>query len=95
MPRQDLPPELKKWEAKRKGGRLRFMMLTGVLGWGLPMFILMTFVVDHWWKGHPLTQQGMLVPAVVWFVSGLFFGWVIWGLSERRYKAFLGKIDKP
>jgi len=89
MQNTDLPPDLKKWEAKRKGGMLQFIMLTGVLSWGLPMFLLMTFVVDHWWKRHPLTLNSMLVPGVIWFFAGIFFGWTIWRLSERKYQAYI------
>ena len=84
----DMPQDLKKWEVARKKGKTRFILLSGVLAWGVPMFVIMTFFVNR--RPETTLSIGMLAgSALVWAISGACFGWAIWTLSERRYRSFL------
>lgn len=46
-PDPNMPKEFQRWEKIRHKGKSRFIVLTGVLAWGIPMFLLMTFVVNR------------------------------------------------
>jgi hypothetical protein len=81
---------IQRWEKQRAGGRGRFILLTGLLGYGLPMFIVMTFFVNR----RVLNARSILVGAVLWPVGGLVFGALMWWASERRYAKHLEKLRK-
>ncbi len=87
----ELPKKLQRWENTRRKGKAWFIFLHGILGWGLPMFFLMTFIVNR----HPERpfNVGMIVlPAIVWTLGGAAFGWIMWHLNENKYqKAQAGK----
>jgi hypothetical protein len=73
---------LKRWETARAHGRRRHILVFGVLAWGLPMFIAMTFFVNP--PDHP-TGKLVLFSAVIWFLGGILFGALTWYIAERRY----------
>lgn len=59
------------------------MLVTGVLCWGLPMFVVMTFFVRDTANLDGFT---VLLRAALWLSGGLLFGALTWALSERRYR---------
>ena len=84
----EIPKQLKKWEVSRQKGKKKFILQTGVLLWGLPMFVVMTFVVNRQpERAH--SPWMMLVSAVVWAIGGACFGWAMWNLSENKYQKYL------
>jgi hypothetical protein len=84
----EMPKELKKWEVTREKGKARFILVTGVLAWGLPMFLVMTFLFGR--RPDGARSLGMiLVSAIIWAFGGALFGWVTWTLSEKKYQNFL------
>ncbi len=75
--------DIDKWEVMREKGVARFLVLHGVLGWGLPMFIIMTFVVNH----TSLDDLSRIFASVIiWGIGGLCFGYWMWRIGERRYQ---------
>jgi hypothetical protein len=58
----------------------RAIALKGVLGWGVPMFLLMTFLV----REAPLTVRAVVVGAVIWALAGAVFGFFIWRIQQLR-----------
>jgi uncharacterized BrkB/YihY/UPF0761 family membrane protein len=74
---------LERWKISRAQGRWRFMLVSGVLTYGLIMFVAMTFFVNG---PARLTVVSVLVAAATWSVGGLVFGALVWHFSERRYK---------
>ena len=82
-----MPRSLRHWEITREKGRLNFIMLKGVLGWGLFMFVGMTFFVErrHW----PLTARSIIGSACIWAVAGVVFGWTAWTITESKYQKFV------
>ena len=73
---------IKRWQATRSRGRTRYLLVTGVLSWGVPMFVVMTFFVS---PPKQMSPSALLLSAVVWFLGGLLFGYMMWIVGERRY----------
>ena len=64
----EMPKELKKWEVTRRQGKAKYILLTGVLSWGLPMFVVMTFVVNR--RRDETLSTGMIaVSAFIWAIG--------------------------
>ncbi len=83
-----MPKELKKWEITRQKGKAKFILLNGVLAWGLPMFIVMTFFLNRR-PDQMLSLTTVFVSAIIWALGGALFGWMAWTWAERRYKKYL------
>jgi hypothetical protein len=74
----------------RQKGMGRFILITGILSYGLPMFAIMTFYVNRR-PDQPLTALHIVIPVVVWTLGGAAFGFIMWKLNEGRYQRFLAK----
>jgi hypothetical protein len=73
---------LQRWKAERAGGRWRYILISGVLTWGTPMFVVTTFFGS---RSAQLTAGTVVAEAIIWVFAGLLFGTIVWFLSERRY----------
>ncbi|MDF2446661.1 MAG: hypothetical protein K0S46_1897 [Moraxellaceae bacterium] len=80
------PKEMEQWEIAQAQGMGRFILLNGVLGYGVAMFIAMAFFV----LDDPKTPMFLLGQAIVWLCGGTAFGAFMWYLQERRYKKAKG-----
>jgi len=74
-------------EASR--GKARFIFLRGVVGWGLPMFIVMSFVYPELagLAGDSHNISSLLRGLVVWGIGGALFGWWLWLYAMRKHGA--------
>ena len=89
----ELPRDLKNWEALRQRGKKRFILITGVLSYGVPMFFVMTFFVNR--KSEVMPEPLRLgISLVIWLLGGAVFGLIMWKLNEGRYQKFLAKQAK-
>jgi hypothetical protein len=86
MKKKPLPPHLQKWKKIREKGLGRFVLLRGVLGFGIPVGILMTVMNARQNGFSPRSLGGS---ALICVLGGLFYGWYIWYSSERRYRRYL------
>ena len=75
------PEALAKWEETRAKGKAHYILLRGVLGFGLPMFIAMTLLVDR----EDLSARFIVLSAAAWLIGGAAFGAITWIVSERQY----------
>ncbi len=67
----------------------RFVLVTGVLSWGVPMFFVMTFVI-----GEPDIRPLLIaVSALIWLLGGVLFGIVMWYILERQFRKTLAGRD--
>ena len=73
---------IERWKKKREGGKARYILQTGVLGWGLTMFVVMTFVINK----RPENLKTILLAALLWLVGGAVFGWLTWIVNEHLYR---------
>jgi hypothetical protein len=82
-----------RWQTQRAAGRRRFVLLTGMLAWGVPMFVVMTFFA----KGPAVPRPGFIaVSAVIWLAAGALFGFSVWTVSERKYRKLSSRLaPKP
>jgi hypothetical protein len=76
-----------RWTHIRRLGFWRYVLLHGVLGWGIPTFVLMTFLVSP--PARSATTGFVLVSAGIWLIAGAWFGWMTWRSSEKKYKKFV------
>lgn len=83
--------EFKRWQKLRKKGLRHFTLINGLLLWGLPMFVVMTFIVNDPFDGSGLILSYVLISALIWTLGGLLFGYLIWFATESRYKKALLK----
>lgn len=87
---EELPKDLQRWQTMRQKGMTRFILVTGIFSYGLPMFVIMTFVVNRR-PDQPLTALRIAISAVIWTLGGAAFGFIMWKLNEGRYQRFLAK----
>ncbi|MGY0798829.1 hypothetical protein ACW7G0_07235 [Lysobacter sp. A286] len=80
------PEQLEKWKETRQKGMLRFVLVNGVLAYGLIMFIVMTFVVHR----DKLSVNFVWISAMVWSIGGALFGVLMWIINERKFHKING-----
>jgi len=76
--------ESRRWAETRKQGMLRFVMRSGVLLYGMPMFVIMTYLIPH-----PRLSTGQ--SALLWLAAGACYGIALWLVQERRYRRMAGR----
>ena len=74
---------VKRWALARARGMWHYVLVSGVIAWGVPMFFVMTYVVS---KPPNLTPGLLTGLAALWATGGLAFGVSVWLISEKRYK---------
>lgn len=80
------PEQIARWEATRAKGMLRYVLVSGVLSYGLPMFVVMTFIVNS----SKLTPIFAAISAGLWAAGGAIFGISVWFVQERQYNKARG-----
>lgn len=71
--------EFDRWARTREQGMLRYVLLSGVVCYGLPMFLIMTFLIPH---PRLTTAQS----AFLWLCAGAGYGVAMWLVQERRFR---------
>ena len=74
-----------KWQKMRAKGKEKFILINGLLSWGVPMFVVMTFVVNMPENGEMVFGL-IAINALIWALGGLAFGYFTWTLSEKNYQ---------
>lgn len=88
------PKSVAKWEHQRQAGKKSYVWRVGVLGWGVPMFIVMTgyfYVQQHGTNWPSIESFPILfvsISAVVWLIAGYWFGSTMWSTMEKAYRAY-------
>lgn len=72
--------EFDRWAKVREQGMLRYVLFRGLLCYGLPMFVLMTFVLPH-------PRLSAVQSVFLWWVlAGAGYGIGMWMVQERRFR---------
>ncbi len=78
------------WERLSKGGRLRYVILRGVLLFGGGMFLLTTllstFTPSNIGSRPPMF---FIIDGLVWCIAGYLWGTWTWHRFERRFGAHI------
>lgn len=82
------------WQKIRQKGQLKFILINGMLSWGLPMFAVMTFVFNEPTNENGIRFGFIAVSMGIWAIAGLLFGKLIWLITERRYQKALLQVAK-
>ena len=80
--------QIQRWKGIREKGAKRFVLTHGVFGWGIPMFITMTFLVN---KVSLIDTSKILSSIGIWAIGGICFGIYMWKWSEKKYRESLPK----
>jgi hypothetical protein len=81
------PHEIEAWGKSRRGGRTRFLLLYGLLMWGVPMFLLEMF----WLDPGPKPPAMIALSAIIWGLGSLLYGYVLWRFCESRFMKALAR----
>jgi hypothetical protein len=77
--------KLAKWEEIRNKGKTRYILVAGVLFWGLITATLSTLIV--WLRSDgSLEFLDLIWPFVVFPITGIFWGTAMWWFMERMYR---------
>lgn len=85
--------QIKSWENARKKGRKSYVLIYGILLWGIPvallgeLFIRITkygFTLDIFNKDHFF--QSMIFRTITFIIAGIFFGLYMWVKMENKYQ---------
>jgi hypothetical protein len=77
------------WSAVRARGMLRYTLLSGIVSYGVPMFVVMTFFV----RSEPKTLGFLSLSAAIWVVGGAIFGITMWHYNEWRYRKAAARTE--
>ena len=71
------------WGLTRKKGKTRYILFNGVLLFGVPMLIFMSFVTNPFANGF---FSGIaLVHDLSWLIAGLVYGLIMWHYFEYKF----------
>ena len=74
-----------RWAVTRAQGKRKFILVNGILAWGLPMFFIMALMPVISGKViASVSYFALMVP--LWTAAGFFFGWGAWAWSEKLFK---------
>ncbi|MCP8616008.1 hypothetical protein [Salirhabdus salicampi] len=80
-----------RWRKTRQKGMKQFILIHGVLGWGVPTGILFMFIQHHWTNGSgtPIdlsnTPLKTIFVLIIFMLAGTLFGRVMWDVNEKHY----------
>lgn len=76
-----------RWKSIRKGGKRRFVLLHGMMGWGLVTAVIWVFIMGIMAKGRiPLDMSRLWVAFVIFPLAGIVMGLVLWNHCEAEYR---------
>ncbi len=84
---QDKRSPADKWQETRRIGRWKYIVLYGMVSWGLFVAILVTLfdVVAGWYSGDMVSWQQIATHFIGFPLGGLGFGAWMWYVNERKY----------
>ncbi len=84
------PTQYAAWAKLRQQGRNRYMLIHGMLMYGLPLFVVMSFIVNQpFAQGYTMTA--VAIHLGVWLLVGQMVGLVNWLINEKRFAKASGQ----
>ena len=84
------PKQIKRYIKTREQGFIRFVLVSGVLSWGVPMAAVHLLAnaffdnLNYNWK--------IMLPT--WLISGAIFGALMWAVQRKIYNLQMAKQDE-
>jgi hypothetical protein len=76
--------QFSKWKKIRNQGFFRFVLIHGVLGWGIGTAVLYSLIM---WLMSDVDIGRLLPLALVFFpLGGLLWGAIVWWYIDRKYQ---------
>lgn len=77
---------LSKWEKTRKLGKFKYILIYGVILWGIPTAVFWSFLMQYI---NPMDSiYYWLIPAIFTFpIGGVFYGDFTWNRFEKIYSS--------
>ena len=76
---------LKNWEATRERGMWRFILVNGIIGWGLTTAVLGLFIMSFVTPGFN-TKTNISQALIIFPLGGILWGWLVWRHLEKELK---------
>ena len=74
---------IKRWGLTREKGKSQYILIHGVLLFGLPMLIFTAFITNPFAYG--LFSVLVIVHCGMWLVAGGVYGFIMWHYFERKF----------
>lgn len=82
--------QLQKWAKTLALGRKQYILLYGVLGWGVPTGLIWALILA--WRDGWDKLPGFMIGGLIGFpIGGILFGALMWKWSEAAYQKSLAK----
>jgi uncharacterized protein YacL len=81
--------QMKHWEKTISKGKLRFILIDGLLTWGFCVGILIKIIVN-WFEGKPNSILDLVIRFIMFSILGCLFALRMWKKQERKYLEFHG-----
>ncbi|MEP0355868.1 hypothetical protein [Paraglaciecola sp.] len=65
-------------------GAVRFILIHGVIGWGISTAILFKFIMQF--KDDKPFFDGIIEALIMFPIGGIFFGAIMWVIMRSQYK---------
>lgn len=87
----ELSEKLQRWEETRKMGLVPFVLVYGVLAWGLSTGVIWAVVMSVM-SGWEKFFMRLLVACIFFPIGGVLFGFFVWRKNEQE---FLKQMPDP
>jgi hypothetical protein len=75
------------WEKTRAKGMAHFIIVRGILGWGLPTGLLVP-LIHHLFFHSYYSMREATVSIIVYALAGISFGYWMWTYGENAYRSY-------
>jgi len=82
------PRQIARIEAILKKGKARYVILNGIIGWGL--FSAILFIIWTHFTKSQMTPSDIIIPFVVFPAGGICWGLSMWHYFKRRIESEIG-----
>jgi hypothetical protein len=79
------PQQITRIEAIIKQGRTKYVILNGVIGWGLLTATL--FVIWTYFTKTQISPKDVIIPFILFPIGGIFWGLFMWHYFKRRIES--------
>ena len=76
---------MEKWAKTREKGKQRFVLVNGVLGWGVTTAILWCVLMELIEPSQNIWVRP-IIALIIFPIAGIVFGHLMWDKSEKAYE---------